>query len=584
MAKEIKARKVFLKNVFKMWFRIPSYQRPYVWEKDQISDLLDDITYAQSNSPNAEYFLGSFVFQSITDINDDNLQVVENDLLDGQQRITTLILIFAVMRDLFEDNERKKKCQNLLYQQADIDEGIPERPRLLYDIDSTTPKFIDQYITNPGHTCPKEESYEFDADVSKYKNITVKNLANAIKVIYGLLCKYAQEEIVELFQYMLNKVLVIYVYTEDLEDAFRLFTILNDRGVPLRNSDILKSENLRALNNREEEIEYRKLWEQAEGELDEEFDRFLNYIRTILVKEKARQSLLTEFKDKIYNPKEKDKSTGKARPPLLKKGKPTFQFIERYLDVYKELMGGSLHDLDGRYGFTNLITIMEKGFLATDWIPPVMRYYDKFRTNQLVDFLHQINRKFAADWLCQYTPTTRIENMNNIIQAVEDSSSPENLLSHDLFAFDSEGLLAAINGKIYGRRFARYVMLMLDYCVGNQRDEKMNFDTLSIEHVLPQNPAVDSEWTSLFSDEQREKWTHKLGNLVMITRRKNSSLSRKPFEEKKETYFDGNVETRPYTLQVLHRHSTWDSDSLKDNHRSAVSTLSKYFRLSTDTD
>ena len=93
---------------------------------------------------------------------------------------------------------------------------------------------------------------------------------------------------------------MIYVATEDLEDAFRLFMILNDRGIPLRNSDILKSTNLGALDNEVDKIKYAKIWEQAEGELGDDFDRFLNHIRTILVKEKARLSLLKEFEDKIY--------------------------------------------------------------------------------------------------------------------------------------------------------------------------------------------------------------------------------------------------------------------------------------------
>jgi hypothetical protein len=62
------------------------------------------------------------------------------------------------------------------------------------------------------------------------------------------------------------------------------------------------------------------LWEEAEGELGDDFDRFLNHLRTILVKEKARLNLLQEFEDKIYDPTEKDKGSGKKKPALLKKG------------------------------------------------------------------------------------------------------------------------------------------------------------------------------------------------------------------------------------------------------------------------
>ena len=123
-----------------------------------------------------------------------------------------------------------------------------------------------------------------------------------------------------LLKFLLNKVLLIYVATQDLEDAFRLFTILNDRGVPLRNSDILKSLNLGALEKEADKTRYAKLWEEAESELGEDFDRFLNYIRTILVKEKARLGLLQEFEDKIYDPKERDKSSATEEASSTQEG------------------------------------------------------------------------------------------------------------------------------------------------------------------------------------------------------------------------------------------------------------------------
>jgi uncharacterized protein with ParB-like and HNH nuclease domain len=97
----------------------------------------------------------------------------------------------------------------------------------------------------------------------------------------------------------MNNVLLIYVATQALDDAFRLFTILNDRGVPLRNSDILKSLNLGELDSEKDKAKYAQLWEDAENSLGDDFDRFLNYVRTLPVKEKARLNVLQEFEDKI---------------------------------------------------------------------------------------------------------------------------------------------------------------------------------------------------------------------------------------------------------------------------------------------
>ena len=108
---EIKTDKIYIKDIFEQWYRIPEYQRPYVWEKDEVLDLLDDISYAAVNTPNNDYFLGSFVYQHKKAGGDQ--EFVENDLLDGQQRITTIFLLFAVVRDI-ETNKKRKENHLLL--------------------------------------------------------------------------------------------------------------------------------------------------------------------------------------------------------------------------------------------------------------------------------------------------------------------------------------------------------------------------------------------------------------------------------------------------------------------------------------
>jgi uncharacterized protein with ParB-like and HNH nuclease domain len=116
---EIKSEKILVKDIFsRMWFRIPEYQRPYVWGREQISDLLDDLTFAVSGKPDSEYFLGSFVFQSRKAAPENGQEFDENDLLDGQQRMVTLLMLFAVLRDLADDPKAKGACDDCIYQEA----------------------------------------------------------------------------------------------------------------------------------------------------------------------------------------------------------------------------------------------------------------------------------------------------------------------------------------------------------------------------------------------------------------------------------------------------------------------------------
>jgi len=326
---EIKSEKILVKDIFsRMWFRVPEYQRPYVWGREEISDLLDDLTFAMTEKPDFEYFLGSFVFQSKPAAPDSGQEFDENDLLDGQQRMATLLMLFAVLRDLSANPKAKKICQSSIYQEGNEFANVPERTRLVFTIRDKVQRFINEFVKADGGTNREEDLKRL---ISKHGDLSVRNMAAAILEIRRFFRENPNTKPEALLQFLLNKVLLIYVSTEDLEDAFRLFMILNDRGIPLRNSDILKSMNLGALEQEEEKVKYAKMWEKAENELGDDFDRFLHHVRTILVKDKPRLSLLQEFEDKIYNPKERDKATGRKKPVLLRKGRETFELIERYL-------------------------------------------------------------------------------------------------------------------------------------------------------------------------------------------------------------------------------------------------------------
>jgi len=573
---KIKSEKILVKDIFsQMWFRVPEYQRPYVWGREEISDLLDDLSFAMLEKPNSEYFLGSFVFQAKPAAPNTDQKFDEKDLLDGQQRMATLLMLFAVLRDLAKDPDAQEDCQKCIYQKASKYKNIPERTRLIFTIRDEVQEFINEFVKTIDGTSREEDLNRL---VVMNSDLSVRNMAAAVLEIRRFFRENQGIQPEELLKFLLNKVLLIYVSTEDLEDAFRLFMILNDRGIPLRNSDILKSMNLGALEQDKEKIKYAKMWEEAESELGDDFDRFLNYIRTILVKDKARLNLLQEFKDKIYDPKERGTTTGQKKPALLKKGRETFELIGRYLRHYRILLGGNNYDETGySFEFDNLIKVMLTGLPATDWVPPLLRYFDKFKYERILDFLKRLDNKFSVDWICQRTPTNRIAAMNKIIQAIDDADCVDDIFSTNHFDIDVASFVQTLNGAIYGKPFARYLLLKLDYLYHNHK-QRMHFETLSVEHILPQNPSVDSQWTKDFSEEERKEWTDKLGNLVLITRRKNSSQGRLDYTEKRKRYFEKNIDTCPNSLRVL-KYEKWTTVELAENHRTVITKLMQYYNI-----
>ncbi len=576
MANTIESNKIYMKDVFKKWFKIPNYQRPYVWGSDQISDLLDDISFAQQQNKDSEYFLGSIVLQT-REIKTDNGEYTENDLLDGQQRLITLLLLTAVIRDLSTKETRIQTCQGSIFQQANPDDNIPERLRIVFDIREEVKDFINKYIKTKRGT-DKIEELKIKAQTSKISSI--KNMANAILVIRKYFEKDANATVDNFFPYLRNKVLMIYVASKKLEDAFRLFTIMNNRGLKLRNSDILKAENLRALRDENDRIKYAKEWEDIENYFEDDFDVFFSHLRTILVKEKARLNLLDEFEKNIYNPKiyEKEKKSYKSMEPLLKKGKETFDFIIKHKKNYIEIFETNHYSRYSSYNFDNLLTVMKATLPADLWIPPVLKFYEEFAYTDFYNFITRLDNKFSYDWIAQYTPTTRIENINNILKEIEKLKNPSELLNSDVFEIDVANLIKILNGDIYGRRYARYILYKLDFLYSSGDEIFSNPKTISAEHILPQNPKDDSQWKKDFSDKERIDLTDKIGNLVLISRRKNSSQGRSDFELKKKKYFENNIELFRNSVRILTQNSKWSPKELNANHIDVIAMIENHYR------
>jgi hypothetical protein len=110
----------------------------------------------------------------------------------------------------------------------------------------------------------------------------------------------------------------------------------------------------------------------------------------------------------------------------------------------------------------NLITIMNTE-LATDWIPPLLFYYERFQHHELYEFLQRLESKFAADWILQLTPTVRLSNTYAILREIEQAVSPAAIIQHQqIFQYDQHTLRDALAGDMYGKNFCKYVLLKLE--------------------------------------------------------------------------------------------------------------------------
>lgn len=547
----IEANKGILKKIFseEFWFIVPEYQRPYVWQEENIQELIDDLYYAFENKQNSEYFLGALVLKRTRE-----KEFKEYEILDGQQRLTTLCMMMAVLRDLMKKPQYKWTLSQMIYQEENELLKVPSRNRIKYNTRDKVKDFVKNYIIANGST-KKKDLINYHEDT----NISVSNMAKAISSMHNI---FESKENLEAFAvFLLNNVLFIYVSTDNTEDAFRLFTILNDRGIPLSNADILKSINIGEVP--EEDLdEYSKNWEYLEEKYHKGFDRFLSFVRTILLKNKPASNLLDEYEKNIY------------QKNILKKGKNTIDFLVELDEIYDKIIDLNDENLSNEY--KNLVTIMKIGLHSDEWIPAVMSYFLKFEYYNLDKFIKKLEYKFVGDLMSNVSPSKRRENLNNIIKTIEivNKENIDTLFENkELFDIDKNIFRNNINGEVYGKKYTKYLLLKIEYLMSDNSVHLSNYKEISIEHVLPQNPLKKSHWRRDFTENQRKNWTNKLSNLVLISNKKNVRLANLDFNKKKEEYLKHRMDVFNSSKIFLDKSSKWDEATLKSRQNTMVGML-----------
>ena len=552
--KEFKYGKQNINDVFSEWYTVPSYQRHYVWEDDHICKLLDDIKDNYITHSTEEYFLGSYIIQS---------KARENDLLDGQQRITTLFLLFAFLRDYKNTPlDWIEECQNLIYQKAQKRTNTPARVRLKYEIRGEVGDFIEKKIVpEDGIT----NNWKEFCDSKVKKNESVSHICSALLCFKNYFDSNTDIDIDKFLDFICNNVVLIYISADTLEDAFRLFSIMNDRGVKLANADILKSSNLEKLTDKTKLNYIAQQWEDKQESLGADFDRFLSYVRTILLKTRQRSNLLDEYENFIF------------KKGVLKQGEDFFEKVFSLYDTYDKSI-----DLTGNnnMAYCNLIRIMKASMPSTDWIPVVMCYYEKYKDTNLIEFTKKLACKTVADAVCGVQISKRIDDLGKLMKCIEDSQSSQDVLDNsNLFEFQQEIFKEHISSDIYGRQYAKALLMLLEYKYQDNTIPK-EFSKISIEHILPQNPKATSQWCKDFSDDDRTNTTHKIGNLCIIGSKKNTALGNLDSSDKREKYFKNNIGNFARTLKIYNDYPTqWTLKEYNLNQEKTIQDIKDFFEV-----
>ena len=230
---EFQSELITLKDVInrQYFFNIPIYQRLYVWGKERIHTLLDDIVAAWSEDKNEFYLGGTLVIERTVNRLEDTRYF---DLIDGQQRFTTLWLISVVLKEYL-----------IAYTQVDTKLG--KRQRISFSIRPQVSKFFEKVYEGLPASLPE-----------------AMQLEDALQEIRAYFDNYSdkKEALDEraLSEFILTKVQLILTTVPDHTDLNKLFEVINNRGVQLQHHEILKAKLLENINPQEREA-YALLWD-----------------------------------------------------------------------------------------------------------------------------------------------------------------------------------------------------------------------------------------------------------------------------------------------------------------------------------
>ena len=568
MAKTLEAHDKLIREIFEgsYQFEIPDYQRPYAWTTEQAGELFDDLILAMQEArvsgATSQYFLGSIVLIK-------NDREPKSSVVDGQQRLSTLTMLFAVLREAIP--HAADDITDFLYKKGKASLGEKNEYRLIAREEDA--EFFRTNVQESGGIA------QLVASTDKLEDSRLRYRENATLLLAK--AKALQpDDLIALWKFLANDCSLVVISTPDLEAAYRIFSVLNNRGLDLAPIDIIKAEVLgliRTTAGEDKSRTYAKEWSRIESSLGRDaFGDLFGHIRTIYAKQKQRATLVKEFQEHVTE----------YKTPLDLVDK----VIKPYAEVWDFIRNADFEATEYAETINEHLSWLNRVDFK-DWVPPALVYFKRFRQKPklLAEFFGSLERLTYFLLVTKVVINERIETFAALTKEIESADfSGELATLNTLVLTDKQKreFTVALDGDIYRNlpKARMALVLRLESLVRAPGVQLQN--AVSLEHVLPQTPPDGSDWTNWFSDEEaREGWTHRLANLVPLDRNKNSSASNYDFAKKKDVYFKGKGTASPFMLtQEVRSVSEWTPELLAERQERLVGILIAHWNLAIATD
>ncbi len=573
---EMKPDKKSLKKILVVgndtYYQIPIYQRPYQWGKEQCEELLNDLFENYEDHGEDDYFCGSLVFiQS----DKDN----KTDIVDGQQRLSTFILLAKVLATLYSERLDPKIQEYLQESWSDRHENREKKKRKRLDFDLV------------GSSAKKDfqDALDFfdDLDASKVKNSKSNDpskgknsyLKNAI-CLKNYLEKKEIEDINTFIQWLYFKVNFITITCSDTDMALRIFNVLNARGLPLHATDIFKGELLKKLTEEKEQEELATRWENLRQKcldngfaMETLFSQHLTYLHPKTSKERMKIRLNTQFDELQKSPLE-------------------------YLDVVEDFYNAYCWVLEMQDRYAHLLSYKDDDYLCVILCTSLLHRY----SDQDIEALKELLVKFYYQhWVAGQAKSTREQTCCNIINALKEKKNIDDIISiarknlgeYSVTQHFKEKLRDSLVYKKQPTKnpWIKPILILVEYFMSDDpKPKRIQTNDFHVEHILPQNPDPSSQWVKDFSEEERELYTHSLANLTLLGGKKNAQASNLDFKDKKKIYMGEEIKLNKkkpskvmtcykMTIDIAHHYAEWTPKSLEKRKEELIQIIESVLTL-----
>ncbi|HVX37790.1 MAG TPA: DUF262 domain-containing HNH endonuclease family protein [Hyphomicrobium sp.] len=544
---------------------IPIFQRPYSWGLEQAEQLLDDLMEAASigfaGEADRDYFLGAVVLMDAPGIETTKLSrrmaQREFGVIDGQQRLVTLMTLLAVLRDLEIDPRTSvaKRVQGMLLAQQGSRFRRTERFRL--HLAGRERAVFEESVLLPG-------SSALPRDVAKlsFPEATLINVRDRFRTLLAEMPRSARKDLTD---FIADRCYVVVIVGTDIDRSHQMFVVLNERGKKLQRNDILKSDILSRMTT--SDIGWAgRTWDDMSLALGEDFEPFFGHLRAIFGY--ARLPIVTGVRRVIRDAGGSEAFFKDIFVPYAK----------AYVLIRSNGEGVLSADMSRTLRYLNRLP-------DADWAPAAVLALKQWKRDpdRAAFLLSEVERLAMLTRLLCAGSGKRARRFAELVKAIRsdepiDATHPVLQMSRD------EVRSIAFHLRDLHKRNPKVCRLLLMRLSDEMGDASIGADPdlYTIEHVLPQRPSASSAWRQCVPNaEARAELVDCLGNLVLITQQENDKARNASWPEKREIYGTMSAGKAPLlavTRDVLGERE-WRRAEIEAREQRLIGLIEKLWRV-----